>query len=66
MTKIWLDDKSIIDIQQVLAKFPDVRRFQLHEHSQSGIGALLDMEFDAEVNGIKCKVIVPITDESTW
>lgn len=66
MPKIYVNKKDIADIQRVLAKFPEVERFQLHEHGQSGIGSLLDMEFDAEVNGIKCKMIVPIADESTW
>jgi hypothetical protein len=66
MAKVWLDDKCIADIQRVLAKFPEVKRFQLKEHSQSGIGSCLDMVFDTEVNGVKCKMIVPIADESTW
>ena len=66
MAKIWLNKNDIEDIRQVLEKFPDVVRFQLHEHGQSGIGSLLDMEFDSEVNNIKCKIIVPIADESTW
>lgn len=66
MAKVWLNDKDIADIQRVLEKFPEVKRFQLKEHGQSGIGSLLDMVFDTEVNGIKCKMIVPIADESTW
>lgn len=66
MSKIWLSKQDIEDIRRVLAKFPDVDRFQLHEHGQSGIGTLLDMEFDAEVNDVKCKMVVPIADESTW
>lgn len=66
MSKIWLSKKDLADIQRVLEKFPDIERFQLHEHGQSGIGSLLDMEFDAEINDVKCKMVVPIADESTW
>jgi hypothetical protein len=66
MGKVWLGVKDVADIQRVLIKFPDVDRFQLHEHSESGIGSCLDMMFDTEVNGVKCKMIVPIADESTW
>ena len=66
MAKVWLDDRCVADIQRVLTKFPEVKRFQLHEHSQSGIGSCLDMIFDTEVNNVKCKMVVPIADESTW
>jgi len=66
MSKIRLSVKDIKDIQIVMKKFPDVESFQLHEHGNSGIGYLLDMEFETEINGIKCKVAVPIIDESMW
>ena len=66
MPKVWVSTKDIADIQRVLAKFPNVDRFVLNEHSQSGIGSCLDMTFDTEVNGVKCKMTVPIADESTW
>lgn len=66
MAKVWLNKRDVEDILRVLAKFPEVERFQLHEHGQSGIGSLLDMEFDTEVNSVKCKMVVPIADESTW
>lgn len=66
MTKIWLSRKNIEDIHSVLSNFPEIERFEVHEHSQSGIGSCLDMTFDSEVNGTKCKVTIPISDESTW
>lgn len=66
MAKVWLNKSDIADIQRVLEKFPDVERFQLHEHGQSGIGSCLDMVFDTEVNQVKCKMVVPIADESSW
>ena len=66
MAKVWLNNNDVAEIQQVLAKFPDVTRFHLHEHSQSGFGSCLDMVFDTEVNGVKCKMVVPIADESSW
>lgn len=66
MSKVWISKKDIADIYRVLEKFPDVDRFQLHEHGHSGIGSCLDMVFDTEVNGVKCKMVVPIVDESSW
>ena len=66
MPKVWVSTKDIDKIKLVLEKFPDVDRFVLNEHSQSGIGSCLDMIFDTEVNNTKCKMTVPIADESTW
>lgn len=66
MSKIWLTKRDLEDIRRVLEKFPDIERFELHEHGQTGIGSLLDMEFTTEINDVKCKLVVPIADESTW
>ena len=66
MPKVWVSTKDIDDIKRVLEKFPNVDRFVLNEHSQSGIGSCLDMIFETEVNNIKCKMTVPIADESSW
>lgn len=66
MRKIWLNRGDVKDINMVLQKFPEIERFQLEETGDNGIGTCIDMIFDTEVNGIKCKMVVPIADESTW
>ena len=66
MTAIWINEADIEKIKKVLEQFPGVKRFQLEEYGHSGIGSCLDMIFDAEVNGVKCKLSVPIADESSW
>lgn len=66
MQTIWISKKDIEDIGRVLKKFPKIERFQLSEHGESGIGTCLDMIFETEVNDIKCRLVVPIADESTW
>lgn len=66
MAKVWLNKEDVDAIQRILTQFPDVYRFRLHEHSQSGIGSCVDMVFDAEVNQTKCKITVPIADETKW
>lgn len=62
MSKVWVTKKDFDDIQRVLEKFPEVERFQLHEHSQSSVGSCLDMIFETQINDIKCKMVVPIID----
>lgn len=66
MAKVWLSKEDIDIVQQVLEKFPDVDRFRLHEHSQSGIGSCVDMVFDTVINDVKCQMTVPIVNETKW
>lgn len=66
VSKVWMNKEDITAIQQILEQFPKVERFQIKEHSQSGIGSCIDMVFDTEVNQTKCKITVPIADETKW
>lgn len=66
MAKISLNLQDVKKIQDVLEKFPDIERFELHEHGHSGIGCLLDMEFNITTNGVKGTMTVSIVDESQW
>lgn len=64
--KIRLTREDINSINNVIAQFPEVDMFYLHEYGQSGIGCLLDLEFETDVNNLKAKISVPISDETSW
>jgi hypothetical protein len=64
--KIRLTREDINSINEVIAKFPEVDMFYLHEHGHSGIGCLLNLDFETDVNNLKASVSVPIADETTW
>ena len=66
MKTIFLSRKEIGRIVETLTKFPDIDQIELIEQGHIGIGCLLDIKFEVEVNGTRGKMTVPIADESRW
>lgn len=66
MSKIRLTKRELSAIQTAWNEFPVVEVIHLTETSVGGIGTVVEMTFDHVINGIDCKVSVPITDYSDW
>jgi hypothetical protein len=66
MAKINLSRDDLQKITSVLQSFPDVNFFELKQYGQSGIGSLLDISFNTEVNSVTGKLTVSISNESSW
>jgi hypothetical protein len=64
--KIYFNRAELELIQQTLAQFPDVERFCLSNHIQTGIGSLTELMFDYEINGVRARVVIPVTDTTNW
>ncbi len=63
---MWLHRQDIEKIQEVLAKFPDVKTFEINSDNSSGIGAVVTMTFDHEVNGMRGNFKVEISGVDNW
>lgn len=66
MTSVIMRVEEIARVQEILKSFPQVEVISIRRTGESGIGCLLDMDFDYEVNGTDVRVRVKITDESDW
>jgi hypothetical protein len=64
--KIYFNRAEFELIQRTLAQFPEVERFCLSNHTQTGIGSLTDLMFDYEINGVRAQVVIPVTDTTNW
>ncbi len=63
---MYLYRKDIEKIQEVLAKFPDVETFEIDSDNSSGIGAVVTMTFDHEVNGMRGNFRIEISGVDNW
>jgi hypothetical protein len=63
---MYLQRSDLNDIQKVLDTFPEVKSFEIIKDDTSGIGYTLDISFDNKINGIVCKVIVPVVTVDSW
>lgn len=61
-----LHKKDLEKIQDVLKKFPDVETFEITYDHSSGIGAVVTMTFDHEINGLKGSFSVEISGVGDW
>jgi hypothetical protein len=64
--KIYFNRVELELIQRTLAQFPDVERFCLSNHTQTGVGSLTDLIFDYEINSVRAQVVIPVTDTTNW
>jgi hypothetical protein len=64
--KIYFSRSDLEKIQHTINQFPDVDRFCLSNHGESGIGSLIDLVFDHKINGIPAQVTIAIIDQSSW
>jgi hypothetical protein len=63
---MFLNVNDMLKINGVLSKFPDVETFELEESGQSGIGKIITMSFDHEVNTMRTKVSIEISGVEDW
>lgn len=61
-----LHRKDIEKIQEVLAEFPDVETFEIESDHSSGIGAIVTMTFNQEVNGMRGSFSIEISGVENW
>ena len=53
-------------IQETLNKFPDVQEFKIIKEGSSGIGNILSIMFNQEVNGVMAAVQIEISGVEDW
>ena len=61
-----LHRNTIIDLMELIEKFPDADFITLTEDSSSGIGSCQYAEIPVVVNEVKGSMKIQLTDESTW
>ena len=61
-----LHRKEIERIQGVLNKFPNVETFELTYENSSGIGAVVTMIFNQEVNDMRGNFEIEISGVEDW
>ena len=60
-----LTEKDLDQIKDIVDDF-GVSIFEIHKESSSGIGYTIDVIFDYEIRGRKCKLVVPCSTEENW
>lgn len=63
--KIRLNRQDIIEILNTLSKFPEVNDFCL-EIENTGLGNVIELEFDLEVAGVRGIFNVEVTGVRNW
>ena len=66
MQSFYVTPQEIEIIQKVIEENNIKHAFKLIHENGSGIGATLDLEFDAEVNGREATIRIPITTVENW
>lgn len=61
-----LNKTELKKIQETLDKFPDVHEFKIIKDGSSGIGNILSIMFNQEVNGVMAAVQVEISGVEDW
>jgi len=61
-----LHRKDIEKIKEVLEKFPEAETFELTYENSSGIGAIVTMIFNHEVNGVRGSFEIEIAGVEDW
>lgn len=63
---MYLHRSDLTRISEILNKFPYLDRFELVADSSSGIGTILQLNFQTEVNGIQGQFSIEITGHKDW
>lgn len=63
---LYLTRQDIKRIQSVLDKFSSVTKFDLTESGSSGIGTVLNMSFEYDINGTPGTFTVEISGVDNW
>jgi len=63
---MFLHRNDIMQIQEILEKFPNVETFRLEQDRESGIGNITTMTFDQEINGHYGSFKIEISGIEKW
>jgi|LakMenEpi03Aug12_release.lakeMendotaPanAssembly.Ray.scaffolds.fasta_scaffold228949_3 hypothetical protein len=66
MKKITLLKEELLEILEVLEKFPDVEKIEVGYDGSSGIGYLLEISFPYIVNEVATTQTIEISGVDTW
>ncbi len=63
---MWINPQEIELIQKIIEENKIEFAFKLIQETESGIGNILHIEFESEVNGRQATIRIPITTEENW
>ena len=63
---MYVRKEEIEKILSVMEEFPDAKTYKLKQDNTSGIGSILVLEMEMEINGRKAIVGVEIAGVETW
>jgi hypothetical protein len=67
MSNISLTRKQVLQLAELVTKFPDTGWFTICESSPSGIGPTVEVKFSIfKDNNLEFDTTIDITDVSTW
>jgi len=58
--------KDITQIQNILDKFPNISSFEINQDNSSGIGSVVTMTFDHQIEDIQGSFTVEISGIESW
>lgn len=63
---MYIKIDEVKKILNVMEEFPDARSYNLEADNSSGIGSILTLTMDMDINGRPAKVKVDIAGVETW
>jgi hypothetical protein len=63
---MYLTKEDVDKIAKIMKEFPNARSYNLEQTGQSGIGSILNLTMDMEVNGHDAQVTVEISGVENW
>jgi hypothetical protein len=63
---MYITQTEVKKILAVMEEFPDARSYKLEQTGQSGIGSILILAMDMDINGRKSLVKVEIAGVEDW
>jgi hypothetical protein len=66
MDKIVLTKKDLDAIITTLAQFPEIEKFEITKHVDSGIGYTIDLRFDSMQNGVMGTFTTEVVGIEDW
>lgn len=63
---MYITKDEVLKILAVMEEFPDAKVYRLEADNSSGIGSILTLTMDMEINGRNAKVKVDISGVENW
>jgi hypothetical protein len=63
---MYITQTDVKKILAVMEEFPDARSYRLEETGQSGIGCILNLVMEMDLNGRPAQVIVEVAGVEAW